>query len=71
MYELDEKQNAKRHAFRHAASQLFIHIIWMCIFLGLCIIPPGIQLILMPFCPESPRYLLITKEQEEKALNCK
>lgn len=45
-------------------NEKFWHVL-----LGLCIIPPGIQLILMPFCPESPRYLLITKEQEEKALN--
>ncbi|XP_052084158.1 glucose transporter type 1-like isoform X2 [Mytilus californianus] len=39
------------------------------VLLGLCIIPCALQLLVMPFCPESPRYLLITKEQEEKALS--
>lgn len=39
------------------------------VLLGLCVIPCALQLLVMPFCPESPRYLLITKEQEEKALN--
>lgn len=32
--------------------------------LGLAIIPPVLQLILLPICPESPRYLLITRQRE-------
>ncbi|OWF39797.1 glucose transporter type 1-like [Mizuhopecten yessoensis] len=38
------------------------------ILLGLCAVPCALQLLTMPFCPESPRYLLISKEQEEHAL---
>ncbi|XP_012255629.2 glucose transporter type 1-like isoform X2 [Athalia rosae] len=37
------------------------------ILLGLAIFPAILQLMLLPFCPESPRYLLITKQWEEKA----
>ncbi|XP_026826530.1 glucose transporter type 1 isoform X9 [Ooceraea biroi] len=37
------------------------------ILLGLAVIPAIIQLLLLPFCPESPRYLLITKQWEEES----
>ncbi|CRK92725.1 CLUMA_CG006284, isoform A [Clunio marinus] len=37
------------------------------ILLGLAICPAILQLILLPICPESPRYLLITKQWEEEA----
>ena len=32
--------------------------------LGIAMIPSILQLILLPFCPESPRYLLISRQQE-------
>jgi len=35
--------------------------------LGLAVCPAVLQLILLPLCPESPRYLLITKHWEEEA----
>lgn len=35
--------------------------------LALTIVPAILQSILLPFCPESPRYLLITLGQEEEA----
>ncbi len=35
--------------------------------LGIAIIPSALQSILLPFCPESPRYLLITRQQENLA----
>ena len=35
--------------------------------LGIALFPSVIQMILLPFCPESPRYLLITKQQEPAA----
>ncbi|VVC41450.1 Hypothetical protein CINCED_3A025007 [Cinara cedri] len=37
------------------------------VLLGLAICPAMLQLILLPLCPESPRYLLITKQWEEEA----
>ncbi|XP_065080718.1 glucose transporter type 1 isoform X3 [Ochlerotatus camptorhynchus] len=37
------------------------------VLLGLAICPALLQLILLPICPESPRYLLITKQWEEEA----
>lgn len=37
------------------------------ILLGLAICPAVLQLILLPICPESPRYLLITRQWEEEA----
>ncbi|XP_041077806.1 solute carrier family 2, facilitated glucose transporter member 3-like isoform X2 [Polyodon spathula] len=37
------------------------------VLLGLTVIPALIQTIALPFCPESPRFLLINKNQEEKA----
>ncbi|XP_046435446.1 glucose transporter type 1 isoform X2 [Neodiprion pinetum] len=37
------------------------------VLLGLAICPAILQLLLLPFCPESPRYLLITKQWEEEA----
>ncbi|MGH0115136.1 UNVERIFIED_CONTAM: hypothetical protein FKN15_070656 [Acipenser sinensis] len=37
------------------------------VLLGLTIVPAVIQSIALPFCPESPRFLLINKNQEEKA----
>ena len=35
--------------------------------LGIALFPSVLQLLLLPFCPESPRYLLITKQQEQAA----
>ena len=35
--------------------------------LGIAIFPAILQLILLPVCPESPRYLLISKGQEQAA----
>nr|XP_022920398.1 glucose transporter type 1 isoform X2 [Onthophagus taurus] len=35
--------------------------------LGLAVCPSMLQLVLLPICPESPRYLLITKQWEEEA----
>ncbi|KAK1163366.1 hypothetical protein AOXY_G16838 [Acipenser oxyrinchus oxyrinchus] len=37
------------------------------VLLGLTIVPAVIQSIALPFCPESPRFLLINKNEEEKA----
>jgi SP family facilitated glucose transporter-like MFS transporter 1 len=37
------------------------------VLLGLAVCPAILQLILLPICPESPRYLLITKQWEEEA----
>ncbi|KAL5292820.1 SLC2A4 family protein [Megaselia abdita] len=37
------------------------------ILLGLAICPAILQIMLLPLCPESPRYLLITKQWEEEA----
>ncbi|KAG8197747.1 hypothetical protein JTE90_006794 [Oedothorax gibbosus] len=34
---------------------------------GVAVIPAAAQLLLLPICPESPRYLLITKQQEYSA----
>lgn len=39
------------------------------ILLGLCVAPSALQVFTMPFCPESPRYLLLTKEKENDAMN--
>jgi hypothetical protein len=38
-----------------------------CLCSGLAVCPPILQLVLLPWCPESPRYLLITKQWEEEA----
>ncbi|XP_066148604.1 glucose transporter type 1 isoform X4 [Euwallacea fornicatus] len=35
--------------------------------LGLAVVPAVLQLLLLPACPESPRYLLITKQWEEES----
>lgn len=35
--------------------------------LGLTAIPAAIELILLPFCPESPRYMLIQRKDEKTA----
>ncbi|XP_059144226.1 solute carrier family 2, facilitated glucose transporter member 3-like isoform X2 [Physella acuta] len=35
--------------------------------LGLTVLPCVLQLAVLPFCPESPRFLLIAKSQEEEA----
>lgn len=35
--------------------------------LGTAIVPSILQLLLLPFCPESPRYLLITRQHEGQA----
>uniref|UniRef100_T1JM30 Major facilitator superfamily (MFS) profile domain-containing protein n=1 Tax=Strigamia maritima TaxID=126957 RepID=T1JM30_STRMM len=35
--------------------------------LGLTICPSVLQLALLPFCPESPRFLLITRQREEES----
>ncbi|KAK3095787.1 hypothetical protein FSP39_019092, partial [Pinctada imbricata] len=37
------------------------------VLLGLCAVPCAIQVLTMPFCPESPRYLLIKKDKESDA----
>lgn len=37
------------------------------VLLGLAVCPAVLQLVLLPICPESPRYLLITKQWEEEA----
>ncbi|PNF37049.1 hypothetical protein B7P43_G08027 [Cryptotermes secundus] len=37
------------------------------VLLGLAVCPPILQLVLLPWCPESPRYLLITRQWEEEA----
>ncbi|XP_045510236.1 glucose transporter type 1 isoform X5 [Colias croceus] len=37
------------------------------ILLGLAVCPAILQLLLLPACPESPRYLLITRQWEEEA----
>ncbi|KAF8787868.1 Glucose transporter type 1 like protein [Argiope bruennichi] len=34
---------------------------------GVAVIPAALQLLLLPLCPESPRFLLITKQQEYSA----
>ena len=39
----------------------------ICFSVGLCVAPCAIQMLTMPFCPESPRYLLIKKEKEDDA----
>ena len=39
--------------------------------LGLTAAPAVFQLIVMPFCPESPRYLLIVKNEEEASKKSK
>jgi hypothetical protein len=39
----------------------------MSFYAGLAICPAVLQLILFSFCPESPRYLLITANREEEA----
>ena len=41
--------------------------IFSSLFSGLAICPAVLQLILFSFCPESPRYLLITANREEEA----
>jgi hypothetical protein len=35
--------------------------------LGLAVCPAVLQLILLPICPESPRYLLISRQREDDA----
>ena len=35
--------------------------------LGVAIFPSALQLVLLPMCPESPRFLLITRQQEGAA----
>ncbi len=35
--------------------------------LGVAVVPSVLQMVLLPMCPESPRYLLITKKQESAA----
>ncbi|TRY63220.1 hypothetical protein TCAL_11317 [Tigriopus californicus] len=35
--------------------------------LGIAVFPSLLQICLLPFCPESPRYLLITKQKENQA----
>ena len=34
---------------------------------GVAVIPAALQLLLLPMCPESPRFLLITKQEEYSA----
>lgn len=42
-------------------------IVNLAFYTGLAICPAILQLILLPACPESPRYLLITRQWEEEA----
>lgn len=35
--------------------------------MGLTVVPSALQLLLFPFCPESPRYLYIVRNKESKA----
>ena len=37
--------------------------------LGLTVIPGVLQLLTLPFCPESPKYLLLDKDDQEGATN--
>ncbi len=37
--------------------------------LGLTVIPGVLQLVTLPFCPESPKYLLLDKDDTESATN--
>ncbi|XP_071550386.1 solute carrier family 2, facilitated glucose transporter member 1 isoform X8 [Panulirus ornatus] len=37
------------------------------ILLGLAIVPAVMQMVLLPVCPESPRYLLISRQMEDEA----
>lgn len=37
------------------------------VLLAVTVIPAVLQCLLLPFCPESPRYLLINLNQEEQA----
>lgn len=37
------------------------------VLLALTILPAVLQSVMLPFCPESPRYLLIVLNQEEEA----
>ncbi|CAL8113551.1 unnamed protein product [Orchesella dallaii] len=37
------------------------------VLLGLALVPPALQLLLLPMCPESPRHLLITRQREDEA----
>lgn len=46
--------------------QLLTNYVLM-ILLGLAVCPSLLQLVLFAFCPESPRYLLITANREEEA----
>jgi len=48
-------------------SIIIITLFIFFLLLGLAICPAILQLILLPVCPESPRYLLITKQWEEEA----
>ena len=45
--------------------------IQLCYIPGLATVAPLIQLLTMPFCPESPRYLLINQGKEDEALKGK
>ena len=36
--------------------------------LGLGLVPCAIQILTMPFCPESPRFLLLRKNKEKDAI---
>lgn len=40
-----------------------IHIL----LLGLAIVPAVMQMVLLPVCPESPRYLLMSRQLEDEA----
>ena len=35
--------------------------------IGLAVVPAVLQMLLLPMCPESPRYLLITRQREDEA----
>lgn len=51
----------------HCVVPYIYRLTWHYSLLGLAICPAILQLILLPVCPESPRYLLIQKQWEEEA----
>lgn len=55
------------HSIITRAFLLLLLLVFVFVFPGLAICPAILQLILLPVCPESPRYLLITKQWEEEA----
>ncbi|XP_048373995.1 solute carrier family 2, facilitated glucose transporter member 4 isoform X1 [Sphaerodactylus townsendi] len=48
------------------SSLLGTDVLWP-LLMGLTVVPSALQLLLFPFCPESPRYLYIIRNKESKA----